>query len=212
MIWLERFNVCTCMKHSPRETGCSLFAITRSVNFAVYHMVEPFRGCHGWKILGPVPQRLHRLFIGSVLHFQRHAGAVNSTRLRWSDSEDPLPYTRRPMTHIFHLFIPLSFLTIVSAGAAETPNIIVIIADDLGYGDVSCYGTTAVQTPAIDQLAEGVRFRSGYCSASTCTPTRSRCSRARMPSGRKAPALRRRAGQLRKRGASPFLPKDEEDG
>jgi len=57
--------------------------------------------------------------------------------------------------------------------AAEKPNIIVIMADDLGYGDVSCYGATALQTPAIDQLAkEGVRFTGGYCSASTCTPTR----------------------------------------
>ena len=57
--------------------------------------------------------------------------------------------------------------------AAERPNIIVIMADDLGYGDVSCYGAKAIQTPAIDRLAnEGVRFTSGYCSASTCTPTR----------------------------------------
>lgn len=57
--------------------------------------------------------------------------------------------------------------------AADKPNIIVILADDLGYGDLSCYGAKAVQTPAIDQLArEGVRFTSGYCSASTCTPTR----------------------------------------
>ena len=53
------------------------------------------------------------------------------------------------------------------------PNIIVIMADDLGYGDVSCYGATALNTPHIDQLAaEGLRFTSGYCSASTCTPTR----------------------------------------
>ena len=53
------------------------------------------------------------------------------------------------------------------------PNIIVIMADDLGYGDVSCYGATALKTPHIDQLAaEGLRFTSGYCSASTCTPTR----------------------------------------
>lgn len=57
--------------------------------------------------------------------------------------------------------------------APAKPNIIVIMADDLGYGDVSCYGATAVQTPAIDRLArEGVRFTSGYSSASTCTPTR----------------------------------------
>ena len=38
--------------------------------------------------------------------------------------------------------------------AADRPNIIVIMADDLGYGDVSCYGAKALQTPAIDQLAQ----------------------------------------------------------
>lgn len=55
----------------------------------------------------------------------------------------------------------------------ERPNIIVIMADDLGYGDVSCYGSTVFKTPSIDRLAaEGHRFTSGYCSASTCTPTR----------------------------------------
>ena len=69
-------------------------------------------------------------------------------------------------------------LVLVFAGtsvvAAEScPNVLVIIADDLGYGDVSCYGATAIATPHIDQLAaEGLRFTSGYCSASTCTPTR----------------------------------------
>ncbi|MEM7698270.1 MAG: arylsulfatase [Verrucomicrobiota bacterium] len=53
------------------------------------------------------------------------------------------------------------------------PNFIVIMADDLGYGDVSCYGADTFETPYIDQLAaEGIRFTSGYCSASTCTPTR----------------------------------------
>jgi arylsulfatase A-like enzyme len=67
----------------------------------------------------------------------------------------------------------LAFMAPASARAAETPNIIVIMADDLGYGDVSCYGAKALRTPAIDLLAaEGVRFTSGYCSASTCTPTR----------------------------------------
>ncbi|QDT92399.1 sulfatase family protein [Gimesia algae] len=65
-------------------------------------------------------------------------------------------------------------LSLVNSKAlAEKPNIIVIMADDLGYGDVSCYGATALKTPHIDRLAaEGLRFTSGYCSASTCTPTR----------------------------------------
>jgi arylsulfatase A len=62
------------------------------------------------------------------------------------------------------------------ASAAETtatPNIVVIMADDLGYGDVSCYGASGVKTPNIDKLAaDGLRFTGGYCSASTCTPTR----------------------------------------
>ena len=65
----------------------------------------------------------------------------------------------------------LALLVIVLA--ADRPNVVVIMADDLGYGDVSCYGAEAVQTPHIDLLAEeGLRFTSGYCSASTCTPTR----------------------------------------
>jgi arylsulfatase A len=53
------------------------------------------------------------------------------------------------------------------------PNVVVIMADDLGYGDVSCYGAKSINTPHIDSLAQsGIRFTSGYCSASTCTPTR----------------------------------------
>jgi arylsulfatase A-like enzyme len=67
----------------------------------------------------------------------------------------------------------LTAVWIPATRASEKPNIIVIMADDLGYGDLSCYGATGVQTPAIDQLArEGLRFTSGYTSASTCTPTR----------------------------------------
>ena len=61
------------------------------------------------------------------------------------------------------------------AGAASKPNIIVIMADDLGYGDVGCYGAKPknLKTPHIDKLAaNGLKFTSGYCSASTCTPTR----------------------------------------
>ncbi|SFF11614.1 sulfatase-like hydrolase/transferase [Sunxiuqinia elliptica] len=55
----------------------------------------------------------------------------------------------------------------------EQPNVIVILTDDVGYGDLGCYGATKVKTPNIDQLAsEGIRFTSAYAPASTCTPSR----------------------------------------
>jgi arylsulfatase A-like enzyme len=64
-------------------------------------------------------------------------------------------------------------LTSAIAGAASPPNVVLIMIDDLGYGDVGCYGATAVETPNVDRLAaEGLRFTSGYAAASTCTPTR----------------------------------------
>ena len=87
--------------------------------------------------------------------------------------------TRRPRASvndsIMFKQLLLSVIAVSSALtlAAEKPNVIVIMADDLGYGDLSCYGAKAISTPHIDRLAsEGVRFTSGYCSASTCTPTR----------------------------------------
>lgn len=74
----------------------------------------------------------------------------------------------------------LSFITACNApqkkdkkSAAEKPNIIIIYTDDLGYGDVSSYGATEIQTPNIDKLANGgVRFTDGHASSSTCTPSR----------------------------------------
>lgn len=59
------------------------------------------------------------------------------------------------------------------ARAAPRPNIIVIVADDLGYGDTSAYGSTLIKTPNIDALAaDGVRFTSGYVTHPVCAPSR----------------------------------------
>ncbi|MBS2211287.1 arylsulfatase [Carboxylicivirga mesophila] len=53
------------------------------------------------------------------------------------------------------------------------PNIVVVYLDDLGYGDLSSYGATELQTPNIDALANGgVKFTNGYASSATCTPSR----------------------------------------
>jgi len=71
------------------------------------------------------------------------------------------------------LLAGISLFLGTAAAAAERPNVILIMTDDLGYGDVGCYGATAVRTPHLDRLAaEGLRFTSGYASAATCTPTR----------------------------------------
>lgn len=57
--------------------------------------------------------------------------------------------------------------------AQTKPNIILIYADDLGYGDLSCYGATKIKTPNIDRLAtQGLRFTDAHASSATCTPSR----------------------------------------
>ena len=60
-----------------------------------------------------------------------------------------------------------------SGTASDKPNIVLILADDLGYGDLSSYGATHLRTPNIDSLAmQGVLFTDAHTEASTCTPTR----------------------------------------
>lgn len=80
------------------------------------------------------------------------------------------PFNPRMLRSLLR-FLPL--VAWAAAIAAPPPNVIVIMADDLGYGDLGCYGAKTIPTPNLDRLAaEGLRFTSGYCSASTCTPTR----------------------------------------
>lgn len=55
----------------------------------------------------------------------------------------------------------------------QKPNVVIIYADDLGYGDLSCYGAKMIQTPNIDKLAaQGMKFTRGHATAATCTPSR----------------------------------------
>jgi len=60
-----------------------------------------------------------------------------------------------------------------SGGGATPPNIIFILADDLGYGDLGCYGQKTIKTPNIDKLAEeGMRFTDHYAGSTVCAPSR----------------------------------------
>lgn len=75
--------------------------------------------------------------------------------------------------HLRHLISSFLLLLAPAVIAATQPNIILIVSDDVGYGDLGCYGATHVRTPNLDRLArEGTRFTDAHATASVCTPTR----------------------------------------
>lgn len=79
------------------------------------------------------------------------------------------------------LFVPfISFANNVNA--KTPPNVIIILADDLGYGDLSCFGHPTIRTPNLDQMAaEGMRFTQFYSAANVCTPSRAALLTGRLP-------------------------------
>ena len=71
------------------------------------------------------------------------------------------------------LFGVLAACALPPSTGGGPPNIVLIYVDDVGYGDLSCYGATAVATPNIDRLSrEGMLFTDAYCTSATCTPSR----------------------------------------
>ena len=69
--------------------------------------------------------------------------------------------------------LPLAASVLAQRPPASRPNIVFILADDLGYGDLGCYGQKQIATPRIDQLAsEGIRFTSAYAGDAECAPSR----------------------------------------
>lgn len=70
----------------------------------------------------------------------------------------------------------------IGPAAAPRPNLLFILADDLGYGDLSCFGRPDYQTPVLDALArQGLKFLSAYAAAPVCTPTRCAFVTGRFP-------------------------------
>jgi len=77
------------------------------------------------------------------------------------------------MANMMKLLILCSAVMLFSCGIQAKPNVAFILADDLGYGDLGCYGAKDIRTPRLDQLArEGVRFTRFYANGPECSPTR----------------------------------------
>lgn len=71
------------------------------------------------------------------------------------------------------LFFGLTLFSCTNKSTERNPNIVLIMADDLGYGDISCYGNTYIHTPNLDYLAsEGIRFTDFHSNGAVCSPTR----------------------------------------
>ena len=81
------------------------------------------------------------------------------------------------------LLIPIvSFSDHILAAKPESPNIVVIFCDDLGYGDLSCFGHPTIKTPNLDRMAtEGVRLTQFYSASPVCTPSRAALMTGRLP-------------------------------
>ncbi|MEO6188214.1 MAG: sulfatase-like hydrolase/transferase, partial [Ginsengibacter sp.] len=77
------------------------------------------------------------------------------------------------MKKFFRFILFLITVSTLQLKAQQKPNVLILYTDDLGYGDLSCYGATAIFTPHIDWLAQnGLRFTDAHCTGSTCTPSR----------------------------------------
>jgi arylsulfatase A-like enzyme len=120
------------------------------------------------------------------------------------------------MSSVFR-FILLLGLTASAASAAEPrrPNILFILADDMGYGDLGCYGNAGIRTPNIDRLAaEGLRFKQFYVNAPICSPSRAAFMTGQYPARWKITSFLSNRAANTQRGMAqhlapdaPFLPR-----
>ncbi|MFZ5833726.1 MAG: sulfatase [Planctomycetota bacterium] len=100
---------------------------------------------------------------------------------------------RLPLAYAFAVLVLAAVLQVSSrpataaessgdSTAADRPNIVIIYADDLGYGDLTCYGHPTIRTPNLDRMAaEGMRFTDFYSAAEVCTPSRAALLTGRLP-------------------------------
>jgi arylsulfatase A len=89
---------------------------------------------------------------------------------------------RRRLPTFLPLAVAFLFMAHAVSSAAKPPNVVIIMADDLGYGDLGCYGHPSIRTPNLDRMAaDGMRFTDFYASAPVCTPSRAALLTGRLP-------------------------------
>src|SRR4051794_29367418 len=80
------------------------------------------------------------------------------------------------------LFLAIQLAAAASVSAADRPNVILIVIDDMGWADLGCYGSKLHKTPNIDRLAaHGMRFTQGYAACPVCSPTRAALMTGKWP-------------------------------
>ena len=112
----------------------------------------------------------------SCSHFELRGRA--SVELRWSGTVGILLVVRHRV--VIPFVVALALVSVWGCGPkvaplsrGVAPNLLLIVADDLGWGDVGCYGSTFHETPNIDRLAkEGMRFNNAYATCHVCSPSR----------------------------------------
>ena len=84
-----------------------------------------------------------------------------------------MPHRFRLLSALLVAVLPAAAASAAEAQTPRPPNVVVILVDDMGYGDIGSYGVTDIRTPHLDRLArEGVRFTDFYANGPVCTPTR----------------------------------------
>ena len=127
-----------------------------------------------WKTNG-MPNNTHHhgvLVIGCFISNR----STSVQRFRLDQCEPLRQYFLEGMSRLFGLIASIGFACVfcrVAVAVPAPPNIVLIVADDLGSGDLGCCGATKLKTPNLDRLAAGgLRFTQAYGPSSTCTPSR----------------------------------------
>jgi len=111
----------------------------------------------------------------------RHSRLVTARETRSGSSVPPPPMFTAPSRALLR-WLPGLLLLAATAPAATPPNLLVIYADDLGWGELGCQGGKDIPTPHIDSIARaGIRFTNGYVAATYCSPSRAGLLTGRYP-------------------------------